>query len=238
MKPTRVILCSLALVLLLAVASLTPTAFGVTQTPYASPGSFATYDALGGFIPFFDGVNGTVSYLVTAVFPNQTMGITLSANISQGNEVPTSYVTYNFTDSATAPKIFPAVPLTYFSQNGFTFQNATCSFTKNTTTTVPAGTFDTLEYTGVNASGYKSYYWFDRNSGLVIQMAGNGAVFELLDSNVAIPTGQPTGLSVSFPYILVFVVGWIFAAAMFLGLRRYYAVKSKTVARKPALKDP
>ena len=232
LRPIRVALCLLAILLSVALTNAQPVASMASQTPYASQGSYATYDALGGFIPFFDGVNGTVSYMVTSVFPNLTMGVMLSANISQGNEVPTSDVTYNFTDNVGAPKIFPAVPLSDFSQKTFTFQNATCTFDKNSTTTVPAGTFDTFEYTGVNATGSKSYYWFDRNSGLIVQMAGNGAVFELLNSNVAIPTDQPNGLSVSLPYVLVFVLGWIFAAAMFLGLRRYYLVKSRKSANK------
>ena len=230
MKSIGLVVGSIAILFLFASAVALPKTSGQGQAPYASKGSYATYDALGGFIPFFDGVNGTVSYLVTAAFPNQTMAIMLSANISQGSEVPTSYVTYNFTDNIESPKIFPAVPPSYFSEKSFTFENSTCTFAKNSTATVPAGTFDTFEYQGVNATGAKSYFWFDRNTGLVIQMAGNGGVFELLDSNVAIPTSQPTSLSESLPYILVFVVGWIFAAAVFLGLRRYYSVKSKQTA--------
>lgn len=220
------------ILLVVTLSAAKPTSYGASLTPYASQGAYATYDALGGFIPFFDGVNGTVAYRVTNVFPNQTMGVMLLANISQGNEVPTSYVSYNFTDNVVSPKIFPAVPLSDFSGKTFAFQNSTCTFDKNSTTTVPAGTFNTYEYTGVNSTGSKSYYWFDRSSGLIVQMAGNGAVFELLDSNVAIPSGQPNGLSVSLPYILVFVIGWIFAAAMFLGLRRYYLIKSKKSAGK------
>lgn len=211
-----------------------PLAYGQSGTPYASEGSYATYGALGGFIPFFDGVNGTVSYLVTNLFPNQTMGITLSANISQGNELPVSYVTYNFTDSIGSPKIFPAVPTSDFALPSFAFQNSTCTFVKNGTTTVPAGTFNTLEFSSVNATGLKSYYWFDRNSGLVVQMAGNGAVFELLSSNIALPVSIPSGLSESLPYLAVFVAGWIFAAVVFLAVRRYYLVKSRLSAKQSA----
>lgn len=198
-----------------------------TQPSYAKAGSYAYYDTIGGFIPFFDGVSGNISYRVTNVFNNGSMAVTLSANMTQGNEVPESQVVYNFTESISAPKIFPAVPVSDFSKSSFAFENTTCTLVKNGTATVPAGKFDTLEYSGVNGTSYKVLYWFDRNTGLVIQMAGSGAAMELVSSNIATPIAQPQGLSVTLPYILVFVVTWVVAAAAYLGLKRYYDSKSK-----------
>jgi hypothetical protein len=205
----------------------------VNNTPYAAANAYAYYDAEGGFIPFFDGVQANITYSVEQLYPNGTMLIQLNASEAEGNEVPITQSLNNYTDSIGNPKIFPAVPLSDLLSNTLFFENVTCTFSKNTTVTVPAGTFDTVEYTSTNASGTRSFFWFDKNTGLVIEMAGQGSAFELISSNIAAPASEPTGVSTSIPFEEVFVVTLGGGALMFVGAWVYFNRKNRRRATIP-----
>jgi hypothetical protein len=206
---------------------------GSGATPYAKVGSYAYYDAEGGFIPFFDGVQANVTYSIEQLFPNGSMLIQLNASEAQGNEVPVTQSLYNYTDTIEDPKIFPAVPLSALSSGTLFFENATCIFSKNTSVTVPAGTFDTIEFTTTNASGAKSFFWFDKNTGLVIEMAGQGSAFELVSSNIASPLSQPSGVSTSIPFEEVFVATLGGGVLLFVGAWIYLNRKNRRKAPVP-----
>ncbi len=190
---------------------------------YARTGATALYQVLGGMIPFFDGVNGTISYTVTNVFQNGSMAVTLSGNVSEGNEVPVSNFTNTIIDNVQIPRIFPAIdPLALGRVGGLQFENVTCNFVKNGSTTVPAGTFNTMEYSGQNQNGTTTYYWFDPTTGLVIEMAASGGVFQLQSSNIVQPNSVPTGLASSLPFLETFGLAFGLGALIFVGMWVYY----------------
>src|SRR5579875_2917257 len=198
--------------------------FSSSQPSYARPGSYATYTVLGGFIPFFDGVSGNVSYLVTNVFNNGSMIVRVDANVSEGSEVPTSYSSFNVTDNIFSPRALPIVPLANLSASTLEFENVTCSFVQNTQVTVPAGKFSTVEFRGSGQNG-TVYFWFDQTTGLAVEMSGYAGAFELSSSNIALPAGTPSSFGSTLPYYLVFGGVWTFSAVLFLGVRRYYRIK-------------
>ncbi len=215
-------MATLALVTILLIST---TCLGVaadTTVPFAVQGAYATFVAEGGFIPFFSGVNGTISYVVTSVYTNGTMHVTVSTNMSQGEEVPETFQVFNYTDSISHPKVFPAIPTSQLASAQVLFENVTCSYVKSANISVPAGSFSTVEYSGKDANGSQYYFWFDRSTGLAIQMAGGAGAYQLQASNVATPMSIPSGLSTSFPFITVFGTVWVIAAIVFVGLWKYY----------------
>jgi hypothetical protein len=208
-----------------------------SSTPrYAVAGANAMYQVLGGMIPFFDGVNGTIEYTVSSVFSNGSMAFSISGNVSQGNEVPVSNFSYGYVDSYVLPKIFPAINPSMLTQSSFHFENVSCTFSRNDSVTVPAGSFNTMEYTGPNVNGTTTYYWFDPTTGLVIQMAAGGGVFQLQSSNIATPYSTPTGLATSLPFLEVFGGAFGLGAVIFVGLWIFYNKRGKkngSVSTKP-----
>ncbi|MHB8567972.1 MAG: hypothetical protein ACYC7D_14545 [Nitrososphaerales archaeon] len=208
---------------------------------YAKVGAFALYQVLGGMIPFFDGVNGTISYTVVNIFSNGSMAVSLNGNVSEGNEVPTANVTYNFNDNIRVPGIFPAIDPSILTQSQFKYENITCSFAKNTSTTVPAGTYNTMEYTGPDANGTTTYFWFDPTTGLVIEMAAGGGVFQLQSSNIATPSSSPSGFATSVPFLETFGLAFGVGTLLFVGLWAYYnrkASKNAPAANRPNVSGP
>ena len=199
------------------------------EPSYSAVGSYAIYQVLGGFIPFFDGVNGTISYTVTNVFSNNSMSVSLNGNVSQGNEAPTSNVTYNFNDNILDPRIFPALAPNLLTERHLIFENISCNFVQNSSLAVPAGTFETMEFTGNDKNGALTYYWFDPSSGLVIEMAQGGGAFQLQQSNIATPSSISSGFSTSLPFFETFGLAFGIGAALFFGIHRYYNRKSSRV---------
>ena len=197
---------------------------------FATVGAFANYTGSGGFIAFLSGVSGNITYLVNSVFSNGTMGVSVKGNLSLGTEagIPTSRVSQNLTDSVFDPRIFPAVPPQNLTARQIVFQNITCSFEKNSQLSVPAGTFNATEFQGTGANGSVLDFWFDRSSGLAIQMSGSAAEIQLLNSNIASPIGFQSPSSVETQIIVVFVVGWAGAGLLFYSVRRHYLKKSES----------
>jgi hypothetical protein len=202
---------------------------------YASVGAFANYTGSGGFIAFLSGVSGNLTYFVSSVYSNGTMLVNIKGNLSLGTEVgiPTSQVSENLTDSVFHPRILPAIPPQNLTAEKIIFQNITCSFVKNSAISVPAGTFNATEFQGTGANGSVLDFWFDRSSGLAVQMAGSGAEFQLLNSNIAVPIGFQSDSSIGTQIIVVFIAGWMGAGLLFYSVRRYYLKKSKFI-RSPA----
>lgn len=215
-------------------------ASSISYPPYATVGAQAFYSGNGGFIPFLSGVSGNISYYVSDVYSsNNSMRIFVNENISLGTEagVNTSTISTNLTDSIFAPRTFPAVPPANLTSGELTFENTLCKFVGNAFHTVPAGTFNASEFQGESSNGTVLEFWFDRNSGLAIEMVQAGSYIQLVDSNVAVPVQSQTQLSAELPFILVFVVSWAGAGALFYWIRRHYVKKSeredKTVEVSP-----
>ncbi len=196
------------------------------EPTYATPNAFADYQIEGGFVPFFDGVNATFDYNVTAVYGNGSMNVYLVENISQGTEVPTTGNVSVFLDSVVSPIIFPAVSASALGTNRLIFDNVSCTFVRNFNETVPAGTFNTEEYSGTDSNGTQLHFYIDRASGLAVEMDGGGALEQLTQSNIATPISVPSGTASSIPYVEVFAFGWVLAAIGFLTVRRHYNKKA------------
>jgi hypothetical protein len=209
------------------------TSFSFTSSqpypPYATEGAYAYYSGDGGFIAFLSGVSGNITYTVTNVFSNDTMNVWLNGNLSLGTEltINVSTVSENFTDSVFAPKVLPAVPPSNLTAKSIVFQNFTCQFVAYEEETVPAGTFNTTEYQATDPNGTTLDFWFDRSSGLAVQMVEPGSYFQLITSNIAIPLSTQSAIASELPFILVFVAGWAGAGALFFWVRRYYIKKSE-----------
>ena len=223
---------------LIFVPGVFPLASATSPAPfpaYASVGAFANYTGSGGFIAFLSGVSGNLTYYVNSVYSNGTMLVNIKGNLSLGTEVgiPTSQVSENLTDSVFNPRILPAIPPQNLTAEKIIFQNITCSFEKNSAISVPAGTFNATEFQGTGANGSVLDFWFDRSSGLAVQMAGSGAEFQLLNSNIAVPIGFESNNSIGTQIIVVFIGGWVGAGLLFYSVRRYYLKKSKFL-RSPA----
>jgi hypothetical protein len=200
------------------------------QSPaYAQPGAFASYTALGGFIPFFGGVSGDATYTVLQVFDNGTMEVFLNENISQGELGQTTNTTYqaHVLDSILSPGLFPAIAPSLLGSSNLTVQGITCSLSKQMTVTVPAGTFFTYEYVGRDLNGTTDYYWFDPSSGLVIEMSSGVSALELVNSNIAYPSSVQQPAQAESPYILAVLIAWAMIGAVYLWIRRHYQRAAK-----------
>lgn len=226
-----------AIVLALLVLEASSPAFLASQA-YASAGAFASYTAEGGFIPYFAGVQGNITYSVESVFSNGTMAIRVFVNITAGAELNPKVGYFNFTDSVGSPRTFPAVPPSALATNRIEFQNVSATFLKNQTLSVPAGTFNTMEFQGIGANNTATNFWFDPGTGLMIQEGSGTSAIELDSSNIAVPMGPPAGFGGEVPYELTFVIAFAVGGVLFLYIRYHYTRQAAKKAKsKPAPSD-
>jgi hypothetical protein len=188
---------------------------GAALPNYARTGAVATYSAFGGFVAFFGGVYGNVSFTVLHVYQNRSMGIRVLANLSQSGEAPPQTFDMNYTDNVESPRQFPAVPPANLTRPQFVFEDTPLTFKANQSVSIPAGTFETVEFVGKSPDGNISYFWFDRASGLAVQVERGGGVLQLLSSNIAVPVTESTQ-GTFLPSIEVILVLWAAAALFFL----------------------
>jgi hypothetical protein len=206
---------------------------------YAVQGAFASYTAEGGFIAYFSGVEGNLTYTVTRVFGNGSMGLSIFENITAGEDLNPFITTLNITDSVQNPRNFPAVSLDNLSTLHVIFQNVSATFSQNATVSVPAGTFDTLKFVGYQGTGANRTsvnFWFDRETGLMIQESSGASVMELDSTNIAIPIGPPSLLNAEIPYELVFVLAFAVGGTLFWYLRYHYTrdAQKRAASMRPA----
>jgi hypothetical protein len=192
-------------------------ATSASSPPYAKPGGFAQYSAFGGFIPFSGGVNGSVVFSVRDVYANGTMLVSVRANVSNG-EFPNG--TFNMLDYINNPRLFPAFPPSNFTSK-ILFDASVFSEVRATSISVPAGTFDVKEYSGIY-DGTETYYWFDVNSGIAVEMSRAGGVMQLNSSNIAMPTAVPSGFENSLPYFALFVAAGVASVLSYYFVKRAY----------------
>ena len=231
----KLLLSFLTMIIIVLSFALVPTisfnhAYSTASSPsYAKIGSYALYEGNGGYVSFLGGVSSNISYYVTNVFPNDTMVVFVNATISMGSEsgVPPSTILRNFSDSVSSPRILPAVPPQNLTNNDIFFQNTTCKFVKNSMLTVPAGNFNATEFQGVDANGTTLTFWFDRTTGLAIQMVQAISYLQLIQSDIGVPLKTQTSLQAELPFLAVFVVGWSLAGVVFYTVWRHYARKNK-----------
>ena len=203
--------------------------------PYAVAGALASYTAQGGFIPYFSGVVGNITYTVTSVFGNGSMAVKIFENITAGTDLNPFIATLNRTDRVSNPSIFPAVPISNLSSGHILFQKVEASFLQNNTGSVPAGPFLTMEFTGVGPNDTAVHFWFDRGTGLMVEESSGTSAVELDSTNIATPSGPPAGINGELAYELVFVLAFVVGGGAFLLLRHYYtrsAQAKKEAARK------
>ena len=213
-----VILLLLASVILLSGFNSFNRSYGyAADPPYAKVGAYALFSGDGGFVAFLSGVSANISYFVSDVYPNSTMRVYVNASLTLGTEVPngSTIVTKNVTDPIYSPSLFPAIPPENLTSGQMTFENVTCTFVKNAMHTVPAGTFNATEYQGKDSNGTTVYFWFDRPTGLSLEMDQASSYFQLVVSNIAAPLGTQTPFQSELPFILVFVAGWACAGLLF-----------------------
>ena len=222
-------------VLIIAFGILTPlfsnpaASSGSNFPPYAKAGGYAFYSGNGGFIPYMSGVSANISYYVEDVFQNNTMSLMVNANLSMGTEVSTAptVVNENLTDYISNPRFLPAVmPQNLTSQN-IVFQNISCKFVGNSNLQVPAGKFNATEFQGQNVNGTILDFWFDRSSGLALQMVEAASYFQLIQTNIATPLSTQQPIQAEAPFIIIFVVGWGAAGLLFYGVVKYYSRKGR-----------
>ncbi|MGI0091487.1 MAG: hypothetical protein ACREBS_07245 [Nitrososphaerales archaeon] len=196
---------------------------------YAKPGAYAFYSGTGGFIAFMSGVSANISYYVTNVYSNNTMSLLVDGNLSLGTELSTAptVVSTNLTDSIYDPMVLPALPPQNLTSVEIRFQNISCAFVMNTRLQVPAGTFNSTEFQGKNANGTILDFWFDRATGLALQMVEAASYFQLIQTNIATPLSTQAPIQAETPFIVVFVVGWGAAGLLFYGIIRYYSKKAQ-----------
>lgn len=226
MSPPRLRSLLFSAVLLALLTSPIVLASVAPSPAFASGGAFAKYTAEGGFIPYFSGVAGNITYTVASVFPNGTMALRIFENITAGTDLSPFITTVNRTDSVADPKIFPAVSISNLSSHHIFFQNVSSSFLKNSTASVPAGQFSTMEFTGTGPNRDAYTFWFDGKTGLVVEENGGTSAVELDSSNIATPTGAANTLGTEVPYELVFVFAFIMGGGSFLWLRHHYVKSS------------
>lgn len=219
-------------IILFAIAPLVATnsSNGVMSAPpYATIGGYAEYEGNGGYVSFLGGVSSNITYSVTDVYQNNTMVVFVNATLSMGSEsgVPPSIVLKNFSDSVFSPTILPAVFPENLTNQQIFFQNTTCKFIKNTLLTVPAGTFNATEFQGTDANGTTLTFWFDRSTGLALQMSQAISYLQLIQSNIAPPLRSQTSEQADLPFIAVFVVGWSLTGVAFYAVWRHYSQKAK-----------
>ena len=202
---------------------------GSNLPPYAKAGGYAFYSGNGGFIPYMSGVSANISYYVENVFPNNTMSLMVNANLSMGTEVSTTptIVTENLTDLISNPRFLPAVQPQNLTSRNIVFQNISCKFVGNAELQVPAGKFNATEFQGQNANGTILDFWFDRSSGLALQMVEAASYFQLIQTNIATPLSTQQPIQAEAPFIIIFVVGWGAAGLLFYGVVRYYSKKGR-----------
>lgn len=208
--------CSVALAaLFLADSAFVPSGTGASPA-YARAGASATFSAFGGFVPFFGGVYGNVSFTVTNVFQNGTMDIRVRGNVSQSGEGPPVVLNEVYADSISSPRQFPAVPPGNLTRSRITFESQALTLIGTELVSVPAGSFNTTRFTGSSSNGTVSYFWFDKVSGLVVQVERGGGVLQLLSSNIATPVRS--GSSEGSLLILFLSLGalWVGGAALFI----------------------
>jgi len=202
---------------------------GSNLPPYAKAGGYAFYSGNGGFIPYMSGVSANISYYVKNVFPNNTMSLMVNANLSMGTEVSTTptIVTENLTDLISNPKFLPAVLPQNLTTRNILFQNISCKFVGNSELQVPAGKFNATEFQGQNVNGTILDFWFDRSSGLALQMVEAASYFQLIQTNIATPLSTQQPIQAEAPFIIIFVVGWGAAGLLFYGVVRYYSKRGR-----------
>ncbi len=228
----RIVLIALALLFICSpFPLLSSPIFGssLNYPPYAKVGAYAFYGGDGGYIAFLSGVSGNISYYVTDVYPNSSMRLMVDANLSLGTEVTNnvSITSENLTDSIFTPRFLPAVPPQDLTESSIMFQNISCTFVANNAQyLVAAGAFNATEYQAT-VNGTVLTFWFDRPSGLAIEMLEAGSYFQLVDSNIAVPLAVQSQFQSYLPYIEVFVTGWAAAGLLFYAVRRYYVRKSE-----------
>jgi hypothetical protein len=196
---------------------------------YAKVGAFANYSGSGGFIAFLSGVSTNITYDVTGVYSNNTMEVFVNATISLGTEIQndTSTYTMNLTDSIYSPKVMPVIPPQDINADTIVFQNVTCNFVKDVELTVSAGTYNAAEFQGKNANGTMLQFWFDRDSGLALEMVEPGSYIQLIQTNIATPLSVQSQFSSYLPYIVIFIVGWAGAGLCFFAVIRHYSHKGR-----------
>lgn len=227
------LLVMLSLALSLPIFSIANHDFSSAQSPaYARVGAYALYSGDGGFVAFLSGASANISYYVYDVYSNGTMGVFVNASLSLGTEVEngTTTVAKNVTDSITSPSILPAISPEDLTGGTIVFENITCAFVENSMLTVPAGDFNATEYQGKDANGTTIQYWFDRSTGLSIEMVQPASYFQLIQSNIATPVSTQTAIQSELPFIIIFVVGWIGAGLLFYAVIRHYTKKGKALA--------
>ena len=200
--------------------------------PYATVGAYAFYSGSGGSYAFLSGVSGNISYYVSNVYSNNnSMRIVVNENITLGTEstTNTTMISQNVTDSIFAPTTFLAVPPANLTSNKIVFENMTCTFVEDGNPNVPAGTFNATEFRGINSNGTVQDFWFDRSSGLVIEMVepGYATYYQLVNTNIAIPVQAQSQIAAEIPFIIVFAVGWAGAGVLFYVVRLHYIKKSE-----------
>lgn len=209
--------------------------------PYASVGAYANYTGDGGNIAFLSGVTGNISYYVSSISPNGSMDLNVIGNLSLGTElgIPTSNVSLVLTDQIYSPQYFPAVLPAELTARQINFQNISCTFVTNTKISVPAGTFNSVEYQGMGANDSVLDFWFDNATGLALQMSGSAAELQLSATNIAQPLIAQSPAGVELPIIVVFLVGWTLAGLLFYAVRKHYLKKSQADGfMVPNKKDP
>ena len=208
-------------VLLLLFVPLSAAAMGQSP-PYAHQGAFAAYTAEGGFIPYFSGVIGNITYTVNGVYPNGSMLLHVFENITAGQDLPQTINTFNRTDRVSDPILFPAVLLSNLSTGRIFFQNVSSTFLANNTASVPAGLFNTMEFSGKGPNDTTYNFWFDRSTGLVVEESAGASAVELDSSNIAVPIGPPSGLNGEIPYEFVFVFAFAIGGGLYFWIRHHY----------------
>lgn len=202
-----------------------------TSPPYARAGAFATYSTYGGFVAYFGGVYGNVTYSVTKVYGNGSMGIRVQAMVSQSGEAAPQSLDLNYTDSVDSPRQFPAIPPANLSKLQFEYQGTLAKYSWKGVIEVPGGRFNTTEYIGTAPSGNLTFFWFDRSTGLAIQVSKGGSAMQLAASNVATPEAGQSFLGTYAGAIGLIAVLWVVGGAFFYLLIR-------RMNRKGALQQP
>ena len=223
-----------AVVALLILTVQSSAAAASAPPPYAVGGAFASYTAEGGFIPFFSGVEGNITYTVLSVLGNGSMALRIFENITAGTDLNPYVTTINVTDSVGDPSTFPAVPVSTLATGHIDYQNVSASFAQNDTSSVPAGTFSTFEFTGRDSNGTSVHFWFDRSTGLMVEENSGTSAVQLESTNIATPVGQAGGFNGEAAYELVFVLAFVVGGGGFLYMRRHYERSAQ--AKKDAAK--
>jgi hypothetical protein len=227
-----------ALALVLAVVLAWSLAAGPTSASapaFSQVGKFATYTAEGGFIAYFSGVSGNITYTVARVNDNGSMLLHIFENITAGTDLPPFIQNFNVTDSIGNPRTFPAVSPSNLSSLHVFFQNVSATFAGNATVSVPAGQFHTMQFTG-KVNDTTANFWFEATTGLLIEENAGTSAVQLDSSNIVAAFAPPDLASTEIPYELVFVLAFAIGGAAFFYLRHHYTSAASRAApnKKPA----